>query len=236
MIFTNEFLIALGNWQRGWGEIQSVRERLADELERASADLPVEFRSVKGPCYRKHFLVKGELTDIVLRDVQHYGLMSWTLDIRFAEQFKGMMRDGAVSAAIFQHQPTAEEVIVDVTSLWQCEAFQTAVSALAEIKHSAAEALINFKDKQSEVVIKAPLRGSEIVALVGVSSPFDDLCDTKGIPEAERDRIFRSLMADGIYTGAPIYLSLQGAQNAISRTIQRMLAKIEESKSWKPYA
>jgi hypothetical protein len=230
MTFSKEFLIALGNWQRGWREIQGDRVILAAELESEAAKLPHNFRSVSTNCYRKHFLTKGELVDIVLRDSKDYGLMSWTIDRTYAERFKGLLRADAVSAAIFQHQPTSDEVVVDVTSLWKCEDFVSCVTAFASTKHPASDALLNFRDTQGEVVLRTPLRGSEIIGLVGVSSPFDELCDRAAIPECERDRIFRELISDGVYAGEPIYLSPQGAQNVLTRTIETMIAKIESIK------
>jgi hypothetical protein len=230
MQFSDKFLTALGNWQRGWRENQATRQTLAAELEALAAELPAAFRSVSTNCYRKHFLTKGELVDIVLRDFKDYGVMSWTLDMKYAERFKGLLRDDAVSAAIFQHQPASEEVIVNITSLWKCDDFVSSVNRFAVTDHPASKALLNFKDKQGEVVLKSPLRGSEIVGLVGVSSPFDELCDRAAIPESDRDRVFRSLVSDSIYPGEPIYLSPQGAQNVLTRTIETMIARIEAIK------
>jgi hypothetical protein len=92
VLFNDELLTAIGAWQKGWREDQSRREELAERLVAAAAGLPREFRTA-GECFRKRFLLKGELVDIVLRDEKHEGVTSWTLDERFAERFKGLSCD-----------------------------------------------------------------------------------------------------------------------------------------------
>lgn len=67
--------------------------------------------------FRKYFLSKGDLLDIVLLDFKDCGLLSWTLDQKYAERFKRLLGDGAVSAAIFVREPTDAEVVVDIAAL-----------------------------------------------------------------------------------------------------------------------
>jgi hypothetical protein len=143
---------------------------------------------------------------------------SWTTDQRFAERFKGLARDGAVSAANYCHSPLPEEVIVNVGELWQCREFATDAQAFRERHPDDAKALFHFREGQSEVVLTAVLKGSEIVALSGAASPFDEVCDAEGIAEGERDALFRKLVEDGVYLNELRYT--YSAQDVIARTIR----------------
>ena len=227
--FTDKFLEALGAWQNGWGEDQSRKDPLALELGQVCTSLAREYRTVSGPCYRKRYIHKGEMVDIVLADAKDEGMASWTTDLRFAERMKGLVRANAVSAAIFCHAPAEDEVVVCLSSLWGAPSFGEAVRAYAARGGKFANVLLNFRDDQSEVVLTAPLRGSEIVALSGASSPFDELCDRAEIPESDRDRVFKELVAAGTYPGDPQYIDLAASQRAIARSIHHVYELVQST-------
>lgn len=230
MTFSDQLLNAIGAWQKGWRENQSLREQLADDLKKAVCGLPPQFLTVITPCYRKRFLHKGELVELILMDHRDEGLVSWTTKREFAEIFKGLYRRDAVSGAIFRHDPVSTDVVLNIQALWECSEFVTAAQLYQNRNGENATALFNFSDNQGEVVLSAPLRASEIVALTGASSPFDDLCDGAGIAPAERDQIYRSLLDQGIYPGEYQYISEEAAQRAISATIKKMHEKISALK------
>jgi len=161
------------------------------------------FRTVAKPCYRKRFIHKGKLVDLVLSDARDEGIASWTTDLRFAERMKGMQRVNAVSAAIFQHPPNEGEVVVNIPALWADTTFRKAAESYALRAGSFATALSNFGDSQSEIVFRTALRGSKIVALTGASSPFDELCDRAKVSEGSRDNVFKQLVESGTYPGDP---------------------------------
>lgn len=230
-MFTDDMLRALGAWQNGWQEDQSRRASLARDLQQHTASLKPEFRCADLPCYRKRFVHKGELVDLLLRDNLDEGMTSWTTDQRFAERFKGLARDGAVSGAIYRHTPSAEEVVVNVGALWKSADFVAAAEKFQHRHADDAKALFHFRDRQSEVVLKVPLKGSEIVALSGASSPFDELCDAESIPEDERDALFRKLVNAGVYPGVLSYT--YAAQDVIARTILSFREKLEAFKNLK---
>ena len=54
------------------------------------------------------------MVDIILKDHKTEGLVSWTTDVRYAEIFKGLYRENAVTAAIFERTPTKEDVILNL--------------------------------------------------------------------------------------------------------------------------
>lgn len=225
--FSDSLFSAIGGWQNGWREIQSRREELANTLKAEAVSLPPEFRCAEGPCYRKRFIHKGELVDLILKNERDEGITSWTTDAKFAERFKGLIRPDAVSAAIFCHTPAPNEVVVNIGALWQSQEFIEAAEGFKKKNGTNSEALFHFRDAQGEVVLHAPLRGSEIIGLTGISSPFDELCDKANIAEERRDAIFRKLIADGTYPGEPGYTTVAGAQNVIAKTIKAMHKKLE---------
>lgn len=230
MQFNDEFLKILGAWQKGWREDQTVRLQLADQLKSSVENLPDDFKRVSEPCYRKRFLHHGELFEIIMVDEKDEGLTSWTVLQKYAENFKGLHKPDAVSAAIFEHNPKENEVVLNICELWKSESFIRAAEDYKKRGGENADAIFHFKASQGEVILSAPLKGSEIVALVGASSPFDELCDKAGIPEAERDEYFKKLIDLGQYPETLKYTSKEGTQRVIQNTIKLMEQKIEEAK------
>lgn len=218
-VFGDEALEAIGAWQNGWREDQARREVLATTLTRVVAGLPEEFRSVSSECYRKRFIHKGELTDIILLDEKHEGVASWTTEKDYAERFKGLVRNDAITAAIFAHCPEPHEVVVNIAALWGSPEFIEAAESYRRRSAPFADALFNFNSRQGEVVLRVPLRGSEIKWLVGMSSPFDALCDEVGLPEEGRDDLFCRMLASGAKISEPRYTPEGGAQRALKNTI-----------------
>lgn len=188
-MFSDDFLKILGAWQKGWNEEQSVRLELAEQLKNTVAALPDQFKQVNQPCYRKRFLHHGELFEIIMIDEKDEGLTSWTICQKYADNFKGLQKLNAISAAIFEHTPASHEVILNVCELWKSELFICAAKTYKESAGENSDAIFHFKASQGEVILSAPLKGSEIVALTGASSPFDELCDKASIPESERDGV-----------------------------------------------
>lgn len=225
-MFSDDFLKALGAWQKGWKEDQSVRLKLADQLKNAVHHLPDSYKQVTQPCYRKRFLHHGELLEIIMVDEKDEGLTSWTICQKYAENFKGLQKPSAISAAIFEHTPTANEVILNIYGLWQSELFIQAAERYKNANGENADAIFNFKASQGEVILSSPLKGSEIIALTGASSPFDELCDMAMIPEAERNEYFKKLIDLGQYPETLKYTSREGTQTVIQHTIKLMEQKL----------
>ena len=106
--------------------------------------------------------------------------------------------------------------------------FQDAVKGYASRSGPQSDALVHFKDTQQEVVLKTPLRASEMIALTGASSPFDDLCDRIGVPDSQRDQIFKALIDDGSYVGEVQYIDKEATQRVVTRSIQRLYVVVKE--------
>lgn len=234
MKFDDRLLGAIGAWQKGWREDQDLREELARELRDAVVGLPRHFQTAKGQaCYRKRFLHKGELERIILADWRDEGLVSWTLDRSFADTFRGKFKLGAVTGAIFRRTPPDEEVIVNIPELWADPDFVRSAESYRANGGPNAEALFHFRGPrdQNEIVLTSPLRASDIVALTGSSSPFDDLCDMLSLPQEGRDELFRELTQQGVVLDAPRYVNEEQTRRIIARTQERVRALIDQTKN-----
>lgn len=232
MYFSDEFLFALSMWQKGWKEDQEQRNLLAEDLLQTTQNLDKKFKSVTTPCYRKRFLHQGELVDIVLKDQKFEGVVSWTLDQEYAERFKYLYKENAVSGAIFEHTPTESEVVVNICELWKDPDFIAAAIDFKNRYPEDAKPLFHFKNRQSEVILTSPLKASEIIALTGASSPFDDLCDQAGIPDdSSRDDLFSKLVESGNCPGELKYTSRESAQRIIDNVIRKVHDKITAFKN-----
>jgi hypothetical protein len=230
MTFSKEFFVALNNWQKGWNEDQSRKASCEQELKIQCEALDSQFKSVREKCYRKRFLVKGELRDIFYNNAKPEGLTSWTTDIRYAEFFKGKFRTDAVTAAIFEHTPTKSEVILNISELWKSPYFLTSLDTIGKVEPKVCDAIRHFKDFQKEVILEVPLKGSEIYALTGISSSFDDICTKASIPENERPATFKRLIDAGAYIEELTYVRGDAARNAINNAIWKFHEMLEEKK------
>lgn len=231
MKFDDHLLHAIGAWQKGWRENQTLREEFAKNLSDAVASLSPEFKTSNGEaCYRKRFLHKGELERIIMADWRDEGAVSWTLDRKFSEDFRGKSKAGAVTGAIFRRVPPDEEVLLNIPALWKNADFVQSAESYRKRGGQYAEALFHFRgvNDQSEIVLVAPLRASEIIALTGSSSPFDDLCDMLSLPHEGRDELFKELVAQGIAFNELRYVDEVQTQKIIRRTQDRMVGLVQQ--------
>ena len=182
-IFSKDFMVALSSWQNGWREIQVRRQDLADELVKQCKNLPEKFRTVKSPCFRKCFIVEGEIVPILLDDNYFEGIASWSTDLNYTKNFKGLVRPGTRFAMVFKCNPRSEEIVVNISDLWKDQKFREAAHKFNKEFPDKTKAMFNFQDKQSEIVLRSTLKGSEIENVVGISSSFEKICDMAGIPE-----------------------------------------------------
>jgi len=232
MIFSDTFFKSLNDWQNGWRENQETKNELASILEGECENLPAKYKEGNQTCYRKRFLHKGEMVDILMNNNKDEGITSWTSDIRFAERFKNLYREDAVTAAIFEHTATASEVILNISALWNCKIFHEEFEKFQEKEPESCTAISNFKNLQSEIVLKTPLRGSEIIALTGFASPFDELCERLNVPEESRDELYYKMIDEETYPLGVTYIKEENAKRAVQKTIMKFIEKINEMKPY----
>lgn len=228
-VYSDQFLEALGAWQRGWSEDPNRRAQLAEALMAHVTHLPMSVRTVSSPCYRKRFLYHGDCAKIFLGELDE-GPTSWTIDRAYAQEFKGYYRSEAERAAVFLRTPEPEEVILNIVSLWADPTFRSAMSSFEDRGGPNADALANFKASQGEVILTSKLVAIDIVGLTGVSSAIDDLFDGLGIVDAARASLMRDLVAAGVYPGEPTWIWDEAAILVVDRTYDQLIEKLERLK------
>lgn len=230
--FSREFLLILSKWQRGWAENQDDRRQIADELVNQCQKIPEKYRTVDGFCFRKRFIIDGELIPILLDNDFFEGIASWTTDIDYARKFKGIVRPSTTFVMVFRHQPKPKEILLNIITLWEDDNFKKAVIEFQKDDSEGAKALINFKDYQSEIILRSALKGSEIIDIVGVSSSFEELCDLANIPEEKRRELSIKYARDpnGLPIEVPTFAGTRPTSEAISRTLVKIKEMFETAK------
>jgi hypothetical protein len=161
--------------------------------------LPAKFRAVPDVCYRKRFLFKKDMESLIMFYGLDDGVASWSTDKAFAMNFKGLVKKEAATAVYFEHRPTAAEVVLNIPVLWNDPEFQTAAEDYRKRDGREVDALFNFVDRQSEIILHAHLHLQEIKGMVGASASFDAICDEVGVVgDDERDRLFKVLTERGV--------------------------------------
>jgi hypothetical protein len=225
--FSREFLEALSRWQRGWAEDQVERRIIADNLVKQCEHIPEKYKRVDGTCFRKRFIRDGEIVPILFDNDFFEGIASWTADLNCAKNFKGIVRPDTKFVMVFEHLPKPEEVIINIIELWKDDNFKKAVSEYDKEDSDVAKALSNFKDYQSEIILRSTLKGNEIIDIVGVSSSFEELCDMAGIPEEKREQL--SIQYARNRTGLPIEIPTFAGKRPTREAIYKTLIKIKET-------
>ena len=228
--FSDKLLSAIGRWQRGWREDQPRRLEIGEELITVCSDLDLKFRTINSPCYRKRFIHSRDLIPFITRNLIE-GPASWTLDPKFAENFKGIERPDALMGTIFIKSPAPDEVIVNLDALWRDSNFQSAVDRYSAQGGSNFEALLHFKGTQREIVLQSHLLPEEIYAMSGRSSDFETLCEQAGINDENiRDKVWKDLVEDNIFPGDPKWINQAGALRVMNNVATRFSKLIEQYK------
>jgi hypothetical protein len=225
-MYTDDFFDALGAWQRGWSEEPSRRRDLAAALEEQLGQTPVQVRSVSGACYRKRFLYRGDFERLFLGGLDE-GPTSWTVDRAFAQEFKGYHRAEAECAAVFETTPEPDAVLINIVTLWADPDFGTSLAAYHAKGGPNADALLNFKADQGEVVLRTKLQAIDVIGLTGVGSAIDDLFDQMGVIDAARTPLMRALVEAGVYPGEPTWVWDERALLVIDKVYDRIIGLLE---------
>jgi hypothetical protein len=236
--YTDEFLGALGNWQRGWKEDRDERMALTESLRTAIAGLPAlppEAREAPAQCYRKRFLVPnnpqngGDFWQFFWDGEIAEGVSSWSTDYNYCKViFKPDPRPGT-TACIFRRTPAIGEVILNIAGLWSRSDFSEAAESFIEKGGPAAKGLNHFRATQSEVILDAPLTMDDVFAFCGQIPSLEHLCKTAGIatPDDE-DELWQRLLAVNYLPTMPYWVEGDAPQRAINRAIAAIETKFRQ--------
>jgi len=233
VVFSDQFLEALGRWQRGWRQDPALRLPIATALEREVAVVPDHFRRhAGGPLYRKRHLYRKidetELKPLFLEgELDEGSPTSWSGDLDFVKEFSSdfdLGNPGLVAAAIFRHTSQTGEVILNIPALWRDPAFVAAAEAYRLAGGAEAEALFNYHGDldQQEVILRAPLRLHEIYGIIRPGN-FQSLCALIGVQTREQEGALLDLLeAADVKLDRLDFLPHSTTQKLVQRVAARM--------------
>lgn len=157
-MFDVGLLQAISDWQLG-GDAAAKKVR-GERLKVLAADLPAEFKLCTADCYRRLSLTKGSVWKVGTEFALEETISSWTWSLNVAQTFKEGVPPKGYQGAIFAHQPSPQEVIVNLNALFSNAAFQRAVSEHCKEIKNFDKGTGRYGNSQCEVVLsleKLPL-------------------------------------------------------------------------------
>tara|TARA_R110001592_G_scaffold102799_1_gene289939 strand:- start:48 stop:716 length:669 start_codon:yes stop_codon:yes gene_type:complete len=195
-MFDVDLLQGISDWQLG-GDVTAKQIR-GERLKVLAADLPAEFKSCATNCYRRLSLTKGSVWKVGTEYALDETISSWTLSLDVAQAFKDGVPSKGYQGSIFVHQPSDQEVIVNLNALFSDAEFQLAVSQRrAEIKNFE-RGIGRYGNSQCEVVLsleKLPLDSVHCWGgYIGDEKSFEGM-----LPDGETMEGFKKLLASSSF-------------------------------------
>lgn len=140
------------------------------------------------------------------------------------------MRDRAEIGAIFAVDPEPDDVILNIGAVWARQEFGDAVENYRSRGGPNHEALVNFRDLQSEVILKSPLRLDDVVALCVQIPSLESLSARLGVKEdALVDAVWALMVKREWLPTSALWSEGEEAQAQLDRTIEKMKAWLERN-------
>lgn len=228
-IYCDTFLNALGAWQKGWLEdhkTRNVRTRdLVSAVEAIDA-LPSEATTATEKCFRKRFLVPnnpqndGDFWPFFWDGFIEEGVASWSFDYNYCKlTFKTDLRENEI-ACIFGRMPQADEVVLNIKGLWSIQCFRDAVDNYKKRGCDNADAILHFRDRQSEVILRSPLYMGDVVAFCERVPSLEQVMTLAGISSSSNEEAIWQKMVDlNLFPKMNYWLEDAAAQKAIDNAI-----------------
>lgn len=158
------------------------------------------------------------------------GFASWTTDFEFARFiFKKEARPGEIGS-IFAVQPSPDDVVLNISALWSRADFVSAVESYCMRGGAESAALKNFKDRQSEVILGAPLRLDDVTALCVQIPSLESICAQLDIRDDEQiDAVWTLMVKRQWFPTSAFWSEGKEAQAQLDRTIEAMKAWLERN-------
>jgi len=126
-----------------------------------------------------------------------------------------VFREGPFTGAVFEQQPTDEEVILNIPRLWDNSRFLRAAQQFRN--NGFGEALWHFKEEydQQEVICSSAITSATMVALSGVPTDFDEL--TNFLDSAQQDDLWKICVSANLYPNEALRISKERTQHLIQK-------------------
>jgi len=216
-VFSLEFLELVNEWQSG--PPTERLQQIGEELSKLSKELDPFYRTEDACCYRRIDLDKTYIWQLAKNRCldAHYG--SWSLSIDVVKIFNaGVPPKGIKTGVIFHANPSAHNVVVNLSRLYNNTDFLNACFVYRDKIKNYGAGIGAFGNRESEIIIHVKsLPISSVFAFGGYSHSIDELIEFAiGHPPTDSEIIFfTSLLArNGRQAGANWI-----TENAVDRTI-----------------
>lgn len=234
--YSDKFLKALGEWQNGWNEDKERRLLITQNLENAlevESSIPSSALVVSEPCYRRRYISNlnsqngGDMGKLFLNGYIDEGISSWSTDYDYVKiQFKKGHREGWLASIFCVQKIDPNDVVLNIKALWKDDDFKQDVDYYVSNGNPYANALKNFSNKQSEVILRVPLKIEEAYAFCGKVPALEDLCLKAGIDSSdEEDLIWSKMVEQGLVPTEEYWIEGDRALSVVSKTQDYLLRK-----------
>lgn len=175
-MFTIDLLQAISDWQQGGSAEQKARR--GQKLKCAAANLPLQFKSIKAPCFRRIALKKSAVWAIGTSAYLAESISAWSTSVEMCKLFKGGVphetKPEKKSVCVIFEMPfpilSNSDIIINLADLFSNSEFQSYRDAhKSEIKGYEL-GMGKYGNTQNEVVIQCQ------------SLPLSSICTYGGYP------------------------------------------------------
>ncbi len=149
--FDLKFLQAVNNWQRGGNHKQKVRRGAT--LKACTLTIDDRFKSCAETCYRQEAHETDRLWNLLAEDKLDETIAAWTLDLSFAQNFKGGVPPPGLQGVIFEITPPVGSVVLNLAELYRDREFLDAIHKYEAEISAYAEGIGKYGASQNEVVL-----------------------------------------------------------------------------------
>ena len=228
MTFSLGLLQAINDWQK------SSNDKRGNALKEHTSSVAQKFRTCSQCCFRQIALDKRSVWDLLAESELKEKISSWTVDLQVAKTLKGGVppKGQGWQGVIFIVKPQPEQVIINLSSLYQDKDFNTAIVYHENEINNFGDGIERYRNTQAEVVLEIPdLSRVDIYALGGFSSDKNELARLfygKSPTSDELQQFERELEQSGEKLG-PGWVEGE----SVNRIVERMRPRIEELKAIK---
>lgn len=149
--FSKELIRAVNDWQAGSVGKKKKAEAIAKAI--AAAPLDPYFTRCDDICYRRSVLEKRIVSDLFFTFKVSEETSSWTTKVSVAAMFKDGPPDPPKPGVIFAHQPTADEVVLNLERLIAHPQFKTSVEHWKALGLNVSKGIERWGNTQHEIVL-----------------------------------------------------------------------------------
>ncbi|MCX5510436.1 hypothetical protein [Pseudomonas sp. BJa3] len=202
--FSLDLVTAVNRW------MLSPSADVASLVDKAAANLPVEFRMREAPVFRRVALGKSSIWQLLGEQSLSEKISSWTLDSALAKAFDGGVPPVGWQGVIFKILPDRGRTVLNIYRLFSSGEFRAAVQKHRAQVPNIEYGIDEFSNSESEVIVELDyLRPEDVWSYGGYSASEAEIIEMaaaemlgRAPTEDERNYLSTCLKASGAKLGA----------------------------------